>query len=262
VAVNVFSAQTVFTFVEIPVFHTLTRSIMKNLSLLLIALIGMGLVSQAQVFRNDVGVATRSFEVAHFTSMNVDGAFRVELTQQSGSSSAVKVETDENQLHRVEVEVRNEVLFVKLRNSLRNPKRLILYVTTDQYKRIKLQGANALNSTTPLRGDAIELDFSGASEVDLTLDFDRVRADIAGSCSLALHGKANQASLSVSGVGNLSAQDLEVNQVEVRVSGTGSADVYAQETLVAEVSGMGNVTYRGDPTVQQSVSGMGSIKRN
>lgn len=235
---------------------------MKNILLLLLTLIGMVLSTQAQIFRNDVGVTTRSFEVEHFTSMNVDGAFHVEVTQQNSPSSAVKVETDENQVHRVEIEVRNEVLFVKLRNSLRSPKRLILYVTSDQFTRIELNGANSLSSTTPLYGDAIELDFSGASEIDLALDYDEVRADISGACSLALHGKANKASLSVSGVGNMSAQDLEANLVDVRVSGTGSADVYAQEALVAQVSGMGNITYKGDPAVQQSVSGMGSIKRN
>jgi len=251
-----------YIFVEILVGNSLTRDIMKNIPLLLVALLGMMLGSQAQIFRNDVDVATRSYEVGHFTSMNVDGAFHVELTQQNGSSSAVKVETDANQVHRVEIEVQNEVLFVKLRNSLRNPKRLILYVTSDQFKRIKLNGANSLNTTTPLYGKAIELDFSGASEVDLALDYDEVRADISGACSLSLHGKANKASLSVSGVGNISAQDLEANLVDVRVSGTGSADVYAQEALVAQVSGMGNITYKGDPAVQQSVSGMGSIKRN
>jgi hypothetical protein len=226
---------------------------MKVISILFAILVGMVLGGQAQVRGSQGKLSTRSYEVADFQALQIGGAFQVELTQKSGNRPTVQIETDTDLHEHLEVEVIEGVLHVDTKGDFRNPTRLMLYVSNDQFREIQLSGANTLSSTTPLYGEALRLKLSGASEVDLAVDHDELEVYISGAGSVMLQGKSDKVAYVVSGVGSISAYALQANLVEVEVSGTGSAKVHATEALLAQVSGMGSVRYIGDPAVQKQI---------
>lgn len=63
-----------------------------------------------------------------------------------------------------------------------------------------------------------------------------------------------------SGSGRYEAADLESAEVEVRISGTGSATIRERECLNANISGSGSVRYIGRPAVWQTTSGSGKVE--
>jgi len=65
----------------------------------------------------------------------------------------------------------------------------------------------------------------------------------------------------MSGFGEFKGPDLETQQADVRITGAGSATVWAVNELNASISGAGNVSYYGDPKAVKHVSGAGNINR-
>jgi hypothetical protein len=68
--------------------------------------------------------------------------------------------------------------------------------------------------------------------------------------------------MQLSDAGDFDAFDLVAGDVEIDLSGAGSARVYATEKLDVSISGAGTVKYRGDPEVHKQISGLGSLKRD
>jgi len=81
-----------------------------------------------------------------------------------------------------------------------------------------------------------------------------------GAGSITATGSADMVSLTMSGVGSANLKDLQGKAVTALLSGTGSAQVFAKESLTATVSGIGKLTYGGNPPkVQKNVTGLGTI---
>jgi hypothetical protein len=74
-------------------------------------------------------------------------------------------------------------------------------------------------------------------------------------------GTAERSELSISGSGNLQANELKAQTVKCRVSGSGDVDCFASKEFDALISGSGDIRYAGSPaTVRKKVSGSGNIK--
>ncbi len=76
-----------------------------------------------------------------------------------------------------------------------------------------------------------------------------------------MEGQARDFDGNISGSGKMSAANLLANNVDMNVSGSGSAEVYCSGILNAEISGSGKIYYTGNPDkVNSDVSGSGSVK--
>jgi hypothetical protein len=112
-------------------------------------------------------------------------------------------------------------------------------------------------------GKRLDLVVSGSGSVTAeSVTLVDLTADISGSGSVRLAGTADQQDVRISGSGDYAAADLATEQTRVVISGSGNADVAADDTLVAEVSGSGHVTYAGDAEVTSRVSGSGSVEES
>ena len=93
------------------------------------------------------------------------------------------------------------------------------------------------------------------------IDADGFTAEISGSGSADLSGRADDVALSISGSGSYDASKLRCRNVKVAISGSGDATVNATERVRADISGSGSVYYSGTPSVEQHVSGSGTVAR-
>jgi hypothetical protein len=193
------------------------------------------------VVRGSGAIRSEQREVAGFTAISLSGGGDVQV-EQSGVES-LTVEAEENLLPLLETRVDNGRLTLGSRPNVNiSPTRPIRYHVT-------VKSLTALN-----------ISGSGSFRVE-GIDTPRLRADISGSGSATLAGRADDVRLIVSGSGDYDAAGLASKTASVEISGSGSATVNASERVEAHVSGSGSVRYLGNPAVDQHVSGSGSIAR-
>jgi hypothetical protein len=77
---------------------------------------------------------------------------------------------------------------------------------------------------------------------------------------MSIDGNTGELSVALEGSSEIRARDLHAGQVQVSISGAGSAEVYASETLAAEISGVGDIRYGGQPAkVVRTITGWGTV---
>jgi hypothetical protein len=186
-------------------------------------------------------VQTEPREAAGFHEIWLSGSGDVRV-EQTGTES-VSVEAEDNLLRLLETRVQDGRLTLGTKPNVNiSPTRPIRYhVTVKQLAAIGIAG-------------------SGKFRVE-GVDARRFSAEIAGSGSAVLSGKADDVKLSISGSGAYDTAALACTTASVDISGSGSATVNASDRVTANVSGSGSVRYLGNPAVEEHVAGSGSIAR-
>lgn len=202
----------------------------------------------------------RSIGNAH--KIKLEGSYDVELAP--GQSASLKVEGDDNILPYIITQNEGGWLVIKSKDhinfSTKNP--LKVYITTDMLEAISLSGSGNIVGTGRFAGaEKLEVKISGVGNAKLEVNAPFVSANISGSGSITLIGETKDAKINISGIGSYKGIDLKAENAEVRVSGSGSATVFAENKLDVHVSGIGDVNYKGNATVSQHVSGNGSVKK-
>jgi len=81
-----------------------------------------------------------------------------------------------------------------------------------------------------------------------------------GSGSIRAAGSTDEAEIVVNGSGAVRAEELECQIAGVRITGSGSAQLWVTESLDIVITGSGGVTYKGRPSVTQTITGSGSVR--
>jgi hypothetical protein len=125
---------------------------------------------------------------------------------------------------------------------------------------------NIIRPTEPVRFHLTVTDLegvflSGLGDIDaMQIEVESLDVTLSGAGSITVSGEARQQDVNVSGAGAYDAADLESEVADINLSGAGSATVWVTESLDVNISGLGSVSYYGDPEVEQSVSGLGNIE--
>jgi hypothetical protein len=202
-------------------------------------LTGCDAAGGAAYVRGSGTLASEKRDVAGFTDIRVNGSGDVTL-EQTGHES-LTVEADDNILPLLETTVRDGVLHLGTKPNVNiHPSRAIRYqVTVQRLTGFGISGSGSVNA-------------SG-------LDTNRLSAQISGSGSATLSGRADAVDLRISGSGSYDAGRLQSTTAKVSISGSGDAVVNASGSIDASVSGSGSVHYLGNPSVTKHVSGSGTV---
>lgn len=227
------------------------------------ALVALSLTAASCVLdtgvRGSGHVVEETRTVAPFEAVEAGGRFHVVLTQ--GPAGPLRLEGEDNILPRIRTEVRNGTLKLHSRDKLGRIEPIVVYASSPTLTRAELSGAGKLRTTGTLTGRELRLAISGAGSIDADLTVDRLDVAISGAGEARLRGSARAFSFSASGAGECEARELRCEDVDVTISGAGSATVHASGTLKADISGAGSVRYAGQPAVvEQDVSGAGSVR--
>jgi hypothetical protein len=208
-------------------------------------------------------IVSKEVSVGSFDRVEVAGAINVHVTQ--GPQAPVRIEGDENLLRYISIEEHGGELEVKTRGgyNLRPTQKMKVFVSSPNYKKLRVSGAcDIIGETSVKSGEKLEMEVSGAGNIKMDVDAPQVETRISGAGKIALTGKTRDFEMALSGAGKAVCYDLLAENVQVKISGAGSAEVYASVKLDAQVSGAGNVRYKGDAKqLQQQISGAGSVKK-
>ena len=220
-------------------------------------LIAITLNSCINTIDGNGNVAHEKRNVAAFSKIDISGRFEVILNQGKEAS----LEIDENLLEIIETKVNNNTLFISSTEPIGNAKVLKLYITTVNLNDIDVSGAIELANKGVYETEKLEIEVSGAADIDLKLDVKNLFMEMSGASETTLSGSANNFEIEISGAGDLDAKKLNTKNTTVDISGAGSAIVFAKQTLNVNVSGAGSVQYKGNPKIKENVSGAGSVKK-
>ena len=95
----------------------------------------------------------------------------------------------------------------------------------------------------------IEIRNSGSGDIDIKdlVATEVVDIILSGSGDIVIYGKARKGIYSLSGSGNIEADDFKVDHCEAANSGSGDIYCYVYDFLDAIISGSGDIIYSGSP---------------
>jgi hypothetical protein len=217
-------------------------------------------VWDVNAIKGNGNLTTQVNDVGTFDAIKASGMFKVFLVK--GDTPGVRVETDENLQQHVKIDVRNGTLRVGMtQGQTYSPTRMEVYITTPgNLKELDLSGATSISADHVLSAENLDIEVSGAGDIDLELNVGRLSTKVSGAGSIKLRGNAGHHQIRLSGAASLKCIDLKTASTDVHLSGAGSAHVYATEALEANISGVGSIKYGGNPQKTSfSKSGLGTI---
>jgi len=226
-------------------FNRLIEQIMENTMkskiISLIVLLGIGLSGCGfWGVRGNGHVKEETRDVMDFQKIDAGGAFSIRVYV--GSPTSLKISAEENLLSYIRTNVKGNTLEIDTRKSISPRKEILITITTPDLRSVDVSGANNV-VVEGINGDSFNVELSGAGNIKLKGEVEKMRAGI-------------------SGAGSIDARYLKAQDVHVSVSGAASAEVYATKFLEASVSGVGSINYYGNPeSTKTNVSGVGSISR-
>lgn len=163
-----------------------------------------------------------------------------DLNIQFGDKTEVVVTTDENLLEYITAEVEDGRLKLGVSENISSRLGIHYDITVTELDQVALSGAGSIK-LSGATGDQLGIRVSGVGNID---------AD----------GQVEELEVRVSGVGNANLEKLVAKKVDIKVSGTGGATVYASESVDAKVSGVGGIKVLGTPKDRtEKVSGLGKV---
>jgi hypothetical protein len=203
-----------------------------------------------------------------FNRVEIIGAAEVVLRQ--GKAEGATVDAPAELLPRILTMVRNRTLYIDISQHRRWSDWTHMFgvhpttrVTVDFIRLDSIEAGGAIKLFADgLRGDDLQLDFSGASTVKISnLQASKLSFEGSGATKVELSGKVVTQAVELSGAGSYSAMGLQSDRAEVHVSGAGKAYVNAKTSLTVEISGAALVEYSGNPKLEQEISGVGKVRR-
>ncbi len=203
-----------------------------------------------EVLRGSGNVATEDFEFADFASVEVFNAFDVEIVQ--SDSFNVTIRADDDILELVSVSKDGKTLSVRLAQGLTISTEVTLEarITMPDLEALDLSGATSATVSGFRSEGQIDVELSGASNLDGDLEAIRIDLNVSGASRVTLEGSAGGLTIVGSGASNFDLAEFIVDTAEVRLSGASGATVNVEERIGSvDVSGASRLRYFGDPSL-------------
>lgn len=206
-------------------------------------------------------VVTENRTTDAFDGIALSGIGTVYLAQ--GESTALSVEAEDNLVPYIRTQVVDGILTIDQRALCIRPTRpVIIRVSTPAVRRVANSGSGSVIGVGELSADTLDVAVTGSGSTDLRLSAASLSTLLSGSGTVTLRGSVPSHSVLVTGSGGVKAFDLETASTSVTGTGSGSAEVWATDELDARISGSGSVYYRGDPArITTDITGSGTVRK-
>lgn len=205
-------------------------------------------------------VITQHRTVPSFSGLEVDGKFEIVLKQ--GAKEDLFIETDDNLFDYIETEVKGNTLYISTSEPIGKCKELKIIITFTELTKMDFSGASDVWSEDELHFGELEMECSGASDVDFALKAEKLNFDFSGDSEVDLKGIVKTVKLDCSGASEFNAEGLEVTDYFIDCSGASSCNIFVNGELNVELSGASSLRYAGNPSsINQEISGASSIKK-
>lgn len=238
---------------------------MKNLKLTMM-LLGVSLFFTSNLFaqwkfiRGEGEVIKKEISIENFDAIALSISANVYLTQ--GSTQKVVVEGQANIIDNIERKVKKGSWQIGYEKSVKNSKRVNIYITMPDLTNILLAGSGDISTQNVFKGlGDLSILVAGSGDVSIEGEAKNVEVSVAGSGDVKMDGTALSLEVNIAGSGDVDLKSVEVENAEVNIAGSGNCKVNVNGRLDVSIIGSGDVYYTGAPKVESSLAGSGSVHR-
>jgi hypothetical protein len=201
--------------------------------------------------------------VSGFSGIDMGTIGKVVLSQ--GSAESVTISGSDNLVPLILTNVKDRILFIETTEDIRvrsftREDLLTITIVVKDLSSLTLSGLGDLQMgslTTP----KLTLIMSGGGLLQVSqLATDELNVTLSGGGKVELAGEARQATVELSGAGEVNSPDLKIQTANVSLPGLGKCTLWVTEQLTGNISGAGNVSYYGNPKTDVTNTGLGSFK--
>ena len=209
--------------------------------------------------RGNGDLVTSDWTVGAFDGVSAAGSVEVRFFE--CDVHRVVVTVDDNLYGFVKIDVKNDVLRIgtKSGNFSFTKYRVDVYAPT--LSSVTISGSGSFKTDDVISASSFSTVISGSGRIEAAVECNSFSATISGSGRTTISGASNSAKINISGSGRFDGSDFSIKDADVRISGSGNANVWVTDNLSATISGSGDVRYKGDPKVTSNVSGSGRIRK-
>lgn len=201
-------------------------------------------------------------KVEKFDGIGLSTSGDVKLVQ--GTPQKVVVEGAASDVEKIETVVEGSKLKIKTKHGSWHIGKVTYYITMENVKDLSISGSGSIIADNAVSADDLTFGISGSGNI-LLADLkavNNVESHISGSGSITVSGKtqAKKHEIHISGSGDVIASQLQTQDANVHISGSGNCKLAVSNRLEVRVSGSGDVYYSGKPVIDASISGSGKLK--
>lgn len=194
------------------------------------------------------------------TFEGIDLAVHGQVFINKGTVTSVSVTAPANLLPFIQTKVVGGNLIIEKDRCLRNRiDEIQIHVTMPEVKSLRIAGSGSIFTDELWTTESLYLDIAGSGKISGSFASHLINTRISGSGDAELLGSTDNHNVIISGSGQVYGFNLECLNADVRISGSGHANILVRENLNARISGSGNIYYRGNPSVKVNVSGTGKV---
>jgi hypothetical protein len=176
-----------------------------------------------------------------------------------GLKNEITIEAQDNIAEVLTTNIVDNTLVLEFSKTVKSFDKLVIYITAPTFRQLKITGSGEMETQSQINCTDLLTEITGSGVAKLDIKCNKITSEISGSGTLQLMGTAETGDFEVTGSGTLAATKMQLTSIDVEVTGSGSADVYATTDLKANVTGSGTVNYIGDPEVKSDVTGSGAV---
>ncbi len=181
-----------------------------------------------------------------------------------GEEGTIKIEGEENLLEYIITETEGNTLSVKTKKGINLKtswnKTITITIPFKEIDKVSLSGSGDVMTKDKIEANNFEVRLAGSGDIELAIDATAIKAGVSGSGDITLNGKTERLKANVTGSGDFHGFNLQSNDTDASVTGSGDVMVVCNNDLTARVTGSGDIQYKGNPKREDSkVTGSGSI---
>jgi hypothetical protein len=237
----------------------------KLLSGLLLFGILAGASACRKAERGEGTIVSQTKNIGAFEELILETSCDVEVYKTTDSLSRVEISDYANIIQYILTTVEGNKLYIRQPSNkiIRNSEAKAIIYTNRPLKILRNNGSGYIvlnNNFNEL--EVVNITGSGKIEGKMSTTFNLISATISGSGKITFFGEAFKAILNIQGSGAIDFKNVNAQQADCSISGSGDIQVNASQSLHVNISGSGNVDYWGYPNLTQSISGSGSVTRH
>jgi hypothetical protein len=234
---------------------------MKKISLaLLLALTIISFPSCRKVVGEGPAI-TENRTTSTFTGIEM--GVPADLYYTPGNNFKIEITAQRNILDVVQTFVFDNILKIKVKDgvNIKSHEPLTIKITAPAVSWLGVKGSGNIKVLESFQPASTTLSIDGSGTLVVSkLVAEDIQAKISGSGSIQVYdGNAATESLSISGSGLIDLAALTAVQANTSTSGSGTMRVNVVSHLDCKISGSGVVMYKGNPKVSTSISGSGRV---
>ena len=226
--------------------------------LIVISAVFMSCVYAPDYIRGNGDIITDERTLSPFEKIKVSGNNEIRFHSSMSYRAVVTIDSGLNEYF--ETEVIGNVLNIRLRHGQEYRfTKIIVDVYCPAISDISLSGSCNFEMLDKIVVPVFKVNVSGSGQVNGSVECNNFSADISGSGNMNISGNSKDADISIAGSGNFNGNGFNIKNCFISISGSGNAQIFADDYLAARISGSGSINYRGNARIDIRNSGSGRI---